>query len=1579
MTAKKLVSLLLTLTIGITGVAAVAATPKVPFAEVDFSSLTTGFEYDKEYTSEEMMNIYCKNISSYGSGGVHKLVKEEIYGTSLQIYPQAASKGGSVVMQLPEVVTSGRIEVDISFKILGTSSLERHLLIPQNSSGNSKYTLSYKTSFGRNGSNNDTDSSKKIFQPSPDGNGFYNLVCVITSPDSSSNWTYEVYDKTNIQAGPFYTQEFVRASDGTKRQVLTNISGMYLVGHWATSTTYGDGTNGIEINKAVAYKSDIPKIVSVGEYDEITKSLTVTFDKAVSIDDANVQVSPIASGTLSRGLTNKEVVIGFEDGLGQDGTYSVNLSGVGYEESDFGLSYDFEFLGYATGSGLLKSIDYNTYNAKTYTSAELEALDSSSTHASNGTYEICDMGNGKNGLKISANSTNKGGGLTVAFGEQITSGRIQIDADVKMLNGVGSTGLTRNLFRPKGSGSPHTLYYNTNFRETGKHGNTSGEFASKPAHSDGLYRLSCVITADDETSDWHYELYDRDESLTTPFYTMTIPRAVNDTVTSSNGVLSYIDSINITDIWFGSGNKTDDYIQISGVKIYKTVPGELLSVSEFDNTKNSLELTYNTPVQVSENTKFVVTDENENKIFSKVTQKGSRKIILSFPWGIPCDGKLSITSNNVNYYGSDLGISSSFDVEDVAKDNKALYNVSFTDKDGNEVSNLDKLSELNLSFDSLGVTNDNLYMAVYKEGRLQDVKSKKIIESGNAQNITLNGADEAKVFVWDENFKPVFKALDITCTKDGESALLPLSVQGDFYTGNSNTAVCIKGNDTIYAKARLVAGKVYENLTANVNLLHGGNKQLLESRNITFENSVSNVSIPLDVKDLREGDVLEFVIKDNNKEYFAKKLYYSDPKYTIDILMVAGQSNAEGQYADKTLSVKPELGTVYYNTMGTTTLSTDGDIGWSGALGKTWHDRTGHTVLIVKAAWGGTGFEAKPSCYGLWSPDATEEELALCRNKHCYKLAKDQYNNAVASLDSYLDSGYEIGNCVYFWFQGENENDSYTPEQYKNAFMKMHNGFTTEFGTENTRLTLGGILPVRGNSSDSTISTSLQITGPRAAHSYLSNAREDLVMVSTATENWYSDASIKAWFEAKYPDGSYPDSDMPDSRTDVWRSDNVHYNQKIHNEFGEEAANSMLDYIEGSKECEGISLIGQTGIKHYKDGDEIILPETSVSPIINPKSSAKTATYTLTGKAAEISEYNVITPKPALENDYSVLTVTLDNGKTMTFKLYSPIADDSIVIAPVKDNKAAIYTLTTDDNYKYTNEYLDGKFEELGLVGTMGLIVNSLGTEGKLSVSDAQTLVNTGRWGVASHTMNHKQGKFQADTLTDEELEEEINGARDALLGYFPSEKIVGMYTPGGAWSERIVNKVKENHIVLRRAGGGSNSLPITTDKMLNLNVRAVFDDTTLASMNSWIDTAITNGQWVCEMWHGIGNDASDWGGNTTAEITDAHLEYIKQKMDEGKLWVTTLDEAGIYSYQRAKTKINKISENDSEIKISITDELDDKIFDSELTINVKLPEGWTSATVTGGGKVLNTTLLNGVLSFNAVHDIGDVIISKLN
>ena len=344
-----------------------------------------------------------------------------------------------------------------------------------------------------------------------------------------------------------------------------------------------------------------------------------------------------------------------------------------------------------------------------------------------------------------------------------------------------------------------------------------------------------------------------------------------------------------------------------------------------------------------------------------------------------------------------------------------------------------------------------------------------------------------------------------------------------------------------------------------------------------------------------------------------------------------------------------------------------------------------------------------------------------------------------------------------------------------------------------------------------------------------------------------------------------------------------------------------------------------------------------------------------------------------MQNDYATLVVKTKNGGDMTFRLYYSIVDnETITIAPVKDNMAAIYSLTTDDNYAYTNKWIDKKLEELGMKATMGLITDVMGNSGKLTWAEAKELTDTGRWCIASHTKAHRQADFAS--LSEEELDVEINDAKDIIIENVPGQKVLAMYTPGGITSSAIRKKVKEAHHILRCAGGGNNSLPVTTDSMLNLYSQALFSNTSLDSMNSWVDTGITKGQWIVEMWHGVGNsDAASWGGNVSESDATSHLEYVAEKMNEGKLWVTTLDEAAAYAVERMEAKIHIVSKTEDELVFTLTDELDDTIYDEALTINVKMPSGYTGAKVTQAGKNISAKVMDGFLSITVKPDNGEI------
>lgn len=716
-----------------------------------------------------------------------------------------------------------------------------------------------------------------------------------------------------------------------------------------------------------------------------------------------------------------------------------------------------------------------------------------------------------------------------------------------------------------------------------------------------------------------------------------------------------------------------------------------------------------------------------------------------------------------------------------------------------------------------------------------------------------------------------------------------------------------------------------------------------------------------------------------------------DKASIVDVILVAGQSNALGQGGNASESIRPEPDTVYYNTMGNNTLATSGNQGWASALGKTWHDETGHTVLIVKATWGGTGFPTQPnietgipsvsgsSAYGYWNPGNSGSTTS--QPYDCYNMAKNLYNTAVASIDT---DKYTIGDCIYFWNQGENENSSYTPREYEEAFLELHNKFITEFGTEDTRPTLGGILPVRSPYSSGF--PNLKLTGPRIAQYKMARERDDIHIVSDVTEHWYSDLAIKEWFANAYKDKLYPLDDMPDSWDDIMNTDNVHYKQAAMNEMGIQAAMSMLSCLDEADSIDGIDLITPNGIKHYLSGDTIYLddytdthPYTAdgVIPVVSVGSGVK-AEFVLSGESARMDENGVIYPAEGI-GGYSTLTVKTKTSPDMVFKVCTTVKNDLVSIAKLKDNLPALCTITTDDNYAQTTEIIDNYLEEYDLSATMGLVTDYMGRSGKLTWEEAIEYVNSGRWGVASHTKSHRQSDFAS--LTKSDLDTEINDAVDILRNKFPTQKIVGMYTPGGITSTLIEDVVKENHLVLRRATGGMNNIPTRVDDMLSLNVYGIggFAVSKLETMNSWVDDAVENGLWLCEMWHGVGDtDGASWGGNISETTASEHLKYISENKKQGKLWVTTLDEAAIYIAQMLSSEIYVIEATEEKCVFELFSPLDENIYETSLTVNIKIPSQKNIEGILQGEKSLEYKITDNIVSFNAdVYGDGIVVSYK--
>ena len=83
-----------------------------------------------------------------------------------------------------------------------------------------------------------------------------------------------------------------------------------------------------------------------------------------------------------------------------------------------------------------------------------------------------------------------------------------------------------------------------------------------------------------------------------------------------------------------------------------------------------------------------------------------------------------------------------------------------------------------------------------------------------------------------------------------------------------------------------------------------------------------------------------------------------------------------------------------------------------------------------------------------------------------------------------------------------------------------------------------------------------------------------------------------------------------------------------------------------------------------------------------------------------------------------------------------------------------------------------------------------------------------------------------------------------------------------------------------------------------------------VAELNGEVDNAISTNMWCNRELHNVG--PSGWGA-VRVEAYRQHLDYLKQKVEEGRLWVGTVSEILTYQMQKLKysTNVNYVSESD--------------------------------------------------------------------
>lgn len=145
---------------------------------------------------------------------------------------------------------------------------------------------------------------------------------------------------------------------------------------------------------------------------------------------------------------------------------------------------------------------------------------------------------------------------------------------------------------------------------------------------------------------------------------------------------------------------------------------------------------------------------------------------------------------------------------------------------------------------------------------------------------------------------------------------------------------------------------------------------------------------------------------------------------------------------------------------------------------------------------------------------------------------------------------------------------------------------------------------------------------------------------------------------------------------------------------------------------------------------------------------------------------------------------------------------------------------------------------------------------------------------------------------------------------------------------------------------------------------------TELGSYERGITTLLDNGAWTVECLHCFGYNAQAIWSSYTSTISK--LEYLSK----AGVWTGSYTEVTQYIKEYQTAIVDTTEYTESRITLTLTDGMDDIMFNFPLTIKVDIPDSWTNITATQAGNELEFFIEGGFAYVDAVPDCGDIVLT---
>jgi len=212
---------------------------------------------------------------------------------------------------------------------------------------------------------------------------------------------------------------------------------------------------------------------------------------------------------------------------------------------------------------------------------------------------------------------------------------------------------------------------------------------------------------------------------------------------------------------------------------------------------------------------------------------------------------------------------------------------------------------------------------------------------------------------------------------------------------------------------------------------------------------------------------------------------------------------------------------------------------------------------------------------------------------------------------------------------------------------------------------------------------------------------------------------------------------------------------------------------------------------------------------------------------------------------------------------------------------------------------------------------------------------------IASHSITHPR----MAVLDEANLLYELKQSKADIAKNLGEAFTFSIECPYGTENERVMNYARKVYPALRNRmpetyldeyNRASDKDPEASENEYVQWQRGPLTNSSMDLMTSWIDKCVANDHiWLVLVFHGVDN--LGWEAKTAGEL-EAYFSYIKEK--EKHLWVATFGDVTKYIRER-KSMVIKSKMEDNSIRLTLSTDLDPKIYNVPLTMKTYIPDSW--------------------------------------